>query len=256
MAYVCKQEFGKRNTAGAGIRFESKVYALASGEFVFYDIPPDILRMLGNTKAKLRQNRDRSKTGLHVDKMNDGIKAIGEAMDALLTETVTEELVLRYNYSATCHYFVANDGSLHVNGVDHEGGEGQWVAEIIDGDAEGGSWHSHDSWRIGFLAVVEKKVTYTSGDKVKIEYACPQEEELGEWGNKLNAFVNTYMRGSPKELPYSENIARVFYESMWKLCKLAHDLTKFLSEPKNVLECTGQFLLPEAKPRRKRRLDV
>lgn len=245
MAYVCKQEFGKRNTAGAGIRFESKVYALASGEFVFYDIPPDILRMLGNTKAKLRQNRDRNKTGLHVEKMSDGIRAIGEAMEALLTETVTEALVLRYNYTATCHYFVAKDGSLHVNGVDYEGSQGRWVNEIIDGDEEGSSWHSRDSWLVGFLAAVQKKVTYTSGEKVEIEYVCPQEDELGEWGNKLNAFVRTHMRGTPKELPYSEDIARMFYESMWKLCELARGLTKFLSEPKNVLKSTGQFLLPE-----------
>jgi hypothetical protein len=248
MAYVCKQEFGKRNHAGAGVRFITKVYALSSGEFVFYDIPPNIIRMLENAEMKLRLSKDRSKTGLHVDKMKDGIRAIGDAMDALLAETITEELVIRYNYTATCYYFVANDGSMHVNGMDHDGRDGQWIEEIIDGGEDGGSWHSCSSWLIGFTATVDKKVTYTSGENVTTEYTHPEEDELGEWGNKLNAFVHTHMRGSPKELPYTEDVARMFYESMWKLCELARGLTEFLSEPDNVLKGTGRFLLPEGNP--------
>lgn len=243
MAYICKQEFGKQNKAGAGMRFETRVYALASGEFVFYDIPEDILRMLGNTKEKLGKNIKNNKIGLYVKQKRDGVIAIGKAMDALLTETITDELVLRYNYTATCHYFITNDGTIHANGVDYNGGQGRWVEEIVNGDEGHTSWHSCDNWLIGFQADVEKKVTYTSGEKVKVEYSNPEEDELGEWGNKLNAFVRTNMRGEPKELPYTEDVAKIFHDSMWKLCNLARALTEFLSEPNNVLDGLSMPLL-------------
>ena len=99
------------------MRFETKVYAMSSGEFVFYDIPADVQRMLINAKESLQANRRNSKTGLHVHNMADGIKAIKAAIEALLEEVVTEELVLRYNYTATCHYYIGANGKLYENGA-------------------------------------------------------------------------------------------------------------------------------------------
>ena len=259
MAYLCKQEFGKRNKAGAGMRFTTKVYALSSGEFVFYEIPIDVQRMLENAKEGLQKNRRSGKIGLHVHNMAGGIKVIKAAMEALLEEVVTEEIVLRYNYTATCHYYIGADGKLYENGAvlpdgeDYFDGKGEWSISIVRGEEEiTSSWNSSDEWLVGFMATVEKKVTYTTGEKSKVEYQCPDKDSLGKWGEKLNAFTHTQMGGKPKEIPYTEEVARVFCESMWKLCELARRLTEFLSEPENVLKGTGQFLLPgKIKPGRK-----
>ena len=255
MAYVCKQEFGKRNKAGAGMRFETKVYVLASGEFVFYGIPENIQRMLGNAKERLRLNQRVHKIGLHVHNMADGIKAIKAAMNTLLKEVATEELVLRYNYTATCHYYVGADGKLYANGGiceercgEEYDGKG-WSLSVIDGKEELSSSWTTGEWLVGFMANVEEKITYTTGKKSNVEYRPPNKDNLGEWGEKLNEFVNTRMAGKPKEMPYTEEVARIFCESMWKLCELAQKLTYFLSEPENILKGTGQFLLSgEKKP--------
>lgn len=248
MAYVCKQYFGKRNKSGVGLGFDTKVYAQSSGEFVFYDIPTDVQRILVLAKENLRPNRRSSKIGLHVHNMADGIKAIKAAMGTLLKEVVTEELVLRYNYTATCHYYVGADGELYEHGGICEemsdekySGKG-WSVSIVDGEEEASCW-SKGEWLVGFRANVEKKITYTTGEKSKVEYSQPDKDNLGEWGKKLNDFTHTQMHGKPKEMPYTEDVARVFCESMWKLCELARNLTEFLSEPENILKGTGQFLL-------------
>ena len=122
MAYICKQEFGTRNRAGAGRRFESSVFATASGKFIFRNLPDDIIRVLVQGKQKITGMAD--KIGLEVYKKNDGIKAIEDAMKALLTVTSSSEFVIQYSYTANCHYWKMPDGSLLPNGCDQK--KGNW----------------------------------------------------------------------------------------------------------------------------------
>lgn len=233
MAYVCKQEFGKKNKAGKGIRFDSKVHVLANGEFVFYDLPDEILQLL--TKAEKGVRTRRGKTGLFVARLDEGIYAIEEAIELVLKTEITNEYVIRYNYTATCHYYIAEDGTLHQNGVDID--RGKWSVPIQDGEDYSSSHFNRCDYTVGFRAEVTRKIFYKSGKHTSIEYEYVGEdcEEVGEWAHKLNTFVSVGMFGEPIEIPYTEVAAKIFYESMWRLCCLSHQLSEFLKEPKNIL---------------------
>lgn len=241
MAFVCNREFGKSNNAGNGVRFTTKVYATSSGDFVFYGIPDEVLRVMdGKAKSRLEMNRRTNRTGLHVEKMGDGAAIIGRAMDALLTETVTEEYVIRYHYSSTCHYWLGSDGKIYANGVDADESQqdgGNWQDPVINGESDSfrSSWRQGQNYMIGFMAVVSKKVTYKSGDNVKVEIKHPSEEEVGEWANMLNGFSNVGVGADCKEIPYTEEVARLFYNSMIRLCEVSRSLTEFLEDPINLL---------------------
>jgi len=241
MAFVCNKEFSKSNKAGNGVRFTTKVYATSSGDFVFYGIPDSVLRAMDSkTKKWLRENRRTNRTGLHVEKMGDGESIIGKAMSALLTETVTEEYVIRYHYSSTCSYWLGSDGKIYANGADADESQqdgGDWQQPVINGKSDSfrSTWQQGQDYMIGFMAKVSKKITYKSGDNVKVEIRNPAEEEVGEWANKLNGFCNVSVGSGCKEMPYTEEVARLFYNSMIRLCEVSRSLTEFLEDPVNLL---------------------
>ena len=244
MAYLCKQEFGKSNKAGAGMRFDSKVYALSNGDFVFHNLPDDIQALLKQAGHKLEYRN--GKTGLYVKRKDEGVLAINEAMIAQLKVEKSDRLVILYNYTASCHYWKLLDGTLCPNGVDHNE-DGEWNIMVVDGEEKMSNYHSSDDYVVGFKAEVRKIVTYTSGAKKREERECPKEDELGEWGNKLNSFAQVRPGSEATVIPYTEESAKVFYQSMLRLCQLSDQLSEFLSEPENIISGTGQLLLGEAK---------
>ena len=99
---------------------------------------------------------------------------------------------------------------------------------------------------IGFKAEVKKKVVYVCGDSTRIEYECPQKDELKEWGNKLNAFARVSMCGEGIEIPYTEAASKIFYESMIRLCQISHQLSEFFKEPQNIINGGKQLLMLSA----------
>ena len=242
MAFVCNKEFGKNNKAGNGVRFTTKVYATSSGEFVFYGIPDEVVRVMDSkAMGRLLENRRTNRTGLHVEKMEDGAAIIGNAMDALLTETVSEEYVIRYHYASTCHYWLGSDGKIYANGADADESQqdgGNWQEPVTNrgSDRFHSTWHQNQNYMIGFMAVVSKKITYKSGDNIKVEFLRHAPEgEVGEWANTLNGFSNVGVEKGCKEMPYTEEVARLFYNSMIRLCEVSRSLTQFLEDPINLL---------------------
>lgn len=252
MAYLCKEEFGKRNEAGKDIRFDCKVYATAAGEFVFYNIPDEVFECL---PAGLEYNTSKQqKIGLSVEWKAKGVELINAAIESYLKVETTEQLVIRYNYTATCHYFIGEHGKLYQNGTQYEDDTGEsycnatWNTRVIDCADRSASMARSDDYNLGFRAEVEVKQTHTSGDNKRIEYsrASVDDERLGIYGQKLNTFTRVSVFGDPIEIPYTEDAAKTFYESMWALCHMAYQLSEYLKEPQNIL--TGkQLLLGEGK---------
>jgi len=254
MAFVCNREFVKGNKAGNGVRFTTKVYATSNGDFVFYGIPDEVLRVIDSKeKRRLCENRRTNRTGLHVEKMVDGEAIISKAMSALLTETVDEEYVIRYHYSSTCAYWLGSDGKIYANGADADESQqagGDWAQPIVDGkiDSFHSTWERKRNYMIGFMAIVSKKTTYKSGDNIKVEYRHhAEEEEVGEWANRLNGFSNTDVGDECKEMPYTEEVAKLLYNSMIRLCEVSRSLTEFLEDPINLLAGGDMLLLTGSK---------
>lgn len=235
MAYICKQEFRTKNKAGARMYFESKVYANADGLFIFRNLPDAILLTLEQEGHSIH-GRDR-KLALRVTTKEEGIKAIKEAMEKQFELVTTSELVIHYSYTSTCHYWDNGDGTIRPNGTGAK--TGSWSESIMN-NVKADSWRAEDhDYSLGFKAEVTKKVTHTTGDKKRVVFERVEEEEMGQWGNKLNQFAKVATYGQAIEIPYTEDSAQVFYESMMRLCQISKQLSEFLSEPENILTAAG-----------------
>lgn len=257
MAYLCKEEFSGSNNAGERIQFDCRVYATAAGEFVFYDIPKEVL---GCLPAGLKYGKSKQGShGLSVEWKAKGIELINKAITDYLKVETTEVLVIRYNYTATCHYFIGECGKLYQNGNQYEADTGKsyctatWNKRVIDCADRSASMARSDDYNLGFRAQVEVKQTHVSGnneDLVWIEYsrASVDDERLGTYGVQLNTFTRVSVFGEPIEIPYTEDAAKVFFESMWALCHMAYQLSEYLSEPQNILS-GKQLLLGEGEDR-------
>lgn len=247
MAYLCREEFAGGNDAGKRIRFECRVFATAAGEFVFYDIPVEVMECLP-ADMKWRKPKQGSH-GLSVEWKAKGIKLIEGAISTYLKVETSEVLVIRYNYTATCHYFIGEHGKLYQNGTQYEDDTGEsygnatWNTRVVDCADRSASMPRPDDYNLGFRAQVAVKQTHVSGDNERTEYsrASVDDKRLGKYGVQLNTFMRVGIYGDPIEIPYTEDAAKVFFESMWALCCMAYNLSEYLKEPQNII--SGKQLL-------------
>jgi len=79
------------------------------------------------------------------------------------------------------------------------------------------------------------------------------EDDLGEWGQKLRGLCGLSAPRSPdrmRQMPYTDESARFFYESMMAVCEIGRRFKNFFGDERNVMAAiagTGPSLLAAPK---------
>jgi hypothetical protein len=182
----------------------------------------------------------RGKLRVEAPSLKECTHTIRTALKEHLRCEITKEFVVAYDFISTCHYATDDKGDIFTNGY-AAGDSYQWANLSAKGnDNFNSDMSSFPSYVVGFRARVYTKITATREASVSVEYESVEDDELGEWGEKLNGFTHSHIKDNKaKELPYTEDTARFFYESMINLCRLAEALKAVLVDPQNILACSS-----------------
>ena len=243
--------------SGTGEKYEFKADVTVGPDGTFaVKLPPDLLE----TATRLLTTKEWSKKGVDIyasrfntpqmirsktlQNCKDYIQAVID--DHLKCDTKIE-LVIAYGTEIAVSYCKTPSGKIYPNKVDHENAE--WL-----GSLHGANYDKY--FRICFAAEVVQKTTHTraSGKKIvyenihacdasKIAYGKEDAEAWNtSWAGKLNSFTGLSVCDSHaklaegmKEMPYSEDAAKFFYEVMIGMCALADRLGNFFDNEKLLL---------------------
>lgn len=236
MAKLKMLHFKFESKAGEILEFQSEVTVDSQG--VFSLVIPDHLEensrdiisglrggCLG-TKTPVSLSRPRTHLRVTGRDLADLERFIGLAAKDFLECEVEEEMVIRFGTLNQVSYWKTPDGNIFPNG---------YVADSQVNPGEGkGKWHgmlhfakTAEYFQIGIFARVCRKITYTRESGTKTVYERVNGEE-GSYLWKLNSFVGlSTPRAELKEMPYSEESARFFYDTMVGMCHLADRIDGF-----------------------------
>lgn len=248
MAKLKNERFTVGNTAGDKLEFQSDVTIDGSGIFSF-TIPssileqdPDFIEIARDMSSKVEwrakkiaitQPRDNYRVS--GPNMSDCRSFIEEVCKLLLTVETKEELVILYGIRADYCASVASDGKLFPNGyfVQAYSGIGSDYGRHV------GNLHANNQenqFSVGVGAKVLKKVISVRGSSSKVRWKLPDYANFAKetWGEKLNTIIgiNIYenQRGGFKEIPYTEEAAKFFFDSIMGLAEMGHRLTAFFDD--------------------------
>ncbi len=246
--------------------FESEIYVSTDGEFscTVPEFLVDALRTISDASGKPRPT-------LYVQKLKvnyrayapskaELIKYVDEAHRQFYQAEVTADLIICYDWFAEVNYWQNPDGTMAANGSMPD------AAPRLD-DGSGGNWADHKlksgliicanntakHFSVGVYAAIHKRTTYTrpSGATVTWERISQFDSEasLGEWGNKLSGLCGLSAPKAPeylRQMPYTDEAAKFFYESMMAMCEIGRRFKNFFGDEANVfaaIEGRGPSLL-------------
>lgn len=235
--------------------FESEIYVSTNGEFSC-TVPDYLVDALGS----IGEGSNKLKPTLYVQKLKvnhrayapsktDLLKFVDEAHRQHYQAEVTTDLIICYDWFAEVCYWQNPDGTITANGSMPDA-----VTRNVDGS--GGDWADHKlksgqvicanntakHFSVGVYAAVHKRTTYNrpSGATVTWERITQFDSvaSLGEWGNKLSGLCGLSAPKSPeylRQMPYSDEAARFFYESMMAMCEIGRRFKNFFSDESNLI---------------------
>lgn len=196
-------------------------------------------------------------TGCRVEKLQVYFYVTGDNLDLCkrviengvrnyLSVVNEEELVILYGYIVDTAYAIGADGSKHPNGYVAEKETGKFINWA--GNLSLSSLWKCKFYSVGLNASVQKKSTYRRANGVTVSYekARIPDTDRNLFSYKLNAFSSirdlnsmSFDDASPaggvKEMPYTEEAAKFFYEAMMSLCDLSERIEKVLGQPPSEL---------------------
>ncbi|KVP65638.1 hypothetical protein WJ96_04525 [Burkholderia ubonensis] len=166
---------------------------------------------------------------------------------------VKEELVIVYGVSNKVAYVKDDAGHLYENGYacrdQYVNRTARWRGTL---NATTGSSY----YQVGMAARVFKKLTYTRSSGQSVKYARVDGDDTQPWLSRLNSFVGLSLSSSDErtlsrmdQMPYSEDAARFFYNSMMAMCQLADRIDAFFGDRavlQQAIEGQAPLLLPAA----------
>lgn len=164
---------------------------------------------------------------------------VEHALEEYLAYKTVDEVIIRYNVRATCHYCEDKKGNIYPNGgvMEKAVGNYKWTKSLGASSFE----PLDENYVVSLVAQPYRKETHTRGkiyEKVDFHGLSWQEEKefLGEYGCLLNGFQDAGIPDDAREMPYTEDAAKFFYLSMMSLCKLDSGVKKFFVDEKKVLK--------------------
>lgn len=222
--------------SGEGFTLKGDINVDTAGKFYFkleQDHIPFAQRYIKDG-IKLESNHElyidgRNKNNLYSDNLTTLESALKTICYQFAQSGIKEELVIRYYISNTMVYFKETDGNIFPTKTDAgKNADGEWVGER-------GTFQSEKGFSLIVHAQVSCKITQSGSTTIK--YVWPgHNETIGDiynehgdlTGNKyefmhrLNRFVSTWNDEKDlKEMPYTEQRAKFFYELLLGMCRLA-----------------------------------
>ena len=246
MAKLRDIEWSRENEAGDNIEFTSTV--TVNGDGIFYmSIPEYLVPIMKSLQEKAVESwigydervvrHSRGKFRVIGRSHKECVDLIGAGLDEFLVCEITRVPVIAYTFISTCHYGKDSQGNIWANGYDDQGVGMDGFRWADQHGKKGGYYAINTPYVVGFRAEVVTKVLAERKCSSKITYEPSNKEELGEWGKKLRRFNHTKLDfENSQELPYTEETAKFFYQSMLSLCVLTDKLAAVLSVPENILE--------------------
>ena len=235
--------------------FESEIHVSTDGEFSC-TVPEYLVEAL----AAVGRQRSTPGHALYVKKLKVNHRAFGPSKAELLRfvdeayrqhhrAEVRTELVICYDWYAEVNYWLNPDGTMAANGSmpdavhrNADGSGGNWAVNHLRNGSMISANETAKHFSVGVYAAIHKRVTYSraSGDTVKWEHVTQfgTQASIGEWGQKLRGLCGISPPKSPdrlRQLPYTEEAARFFYESMMAMCEMGRRFQAFFGDEANVL---------------------
>lgn len=245
MAKLAPLKIEETSSTGETKTFSIPLTVGASGIFRAV-VPMELEGTVTNLKPAHRQGVaiDRSPKNdmiLAGSRLEEVRKTLEIALHELMVAEIKTERVIIYDFQSAMLYYRGIDGEIHPNALY----DTARVENSIGGPASrwGGGLNTGfdrqvDTYTIGIYARVMDKVSHIRPSGTKVTYASINGAEE-EYHEKLNAFtrftVPSERRGKLREIPYTEEAAKFFYETIVGLCKVADRLEKFFASPDQVI---------------------
>jgi len=272
MPKLTNHTFSMETEDGHSHSFESEIHVSTDGEFscTVPEYLVDALATVGKASTK-----DHRAPARYVQKLRTNYRAYSPSKAELLAyvneshrqfyeAVVTVELIICYDWYAEVNYWLNPDGTMAANGTmadavsrNHDGTGGNWSEHHLRTGLPICANYTTQHYSVGIYAAVHKKKTYTraSGATVTWERITQFDSvsTMSEWGVKLSGLVGLSAPKSPDRLhqmPYTEEAARFFYESMMAVCEIGRRFKNFFGDERNVMAAiagTGPSLLSGPK---------
>lgn len=258
MAKLKDVSFNVRADSGQKLDFKCEMNVSTEGEFTL------VLPEIDGLDEVIRAILDGEKYLPHEEKKHNGVRLtsarkywhvkgssmqavnhlVSEGAEQWLVQGETRELVILYKFDAECHYAIDSAGGVFCNGYD---AKDHGKCKSVDDHEWGGSERRFSSditqtYHVGFGAEVKLKITSRRGNSERVVYEHPDfpgsHFDLDSYGKRLNGFISIHFtesdRDNIKEIPYTEEAARFFYDFMVGMCKLHLGLSKFFEKGSDI----------------------
>lgn len=252
---------------GLKYQFESEIHVNVEGEFSC-TVPEYLMESLsavGKERSKQKGTAFYAKQlkvnhRAFAQSKADLIHYVDEAHRQHYQAEVTHDLIICYDWFSEVSYWLNPDGTMSANGSmpdaaqrHNDGTGGNWVEHRSKSGTSINATNTVHHFSVGLFASVVKRTSHTrlSGTNVTWERISQfgNRSDLGEWGFKLTGLCGISPPKSPehlRQMPYTEDAAKFFYESMMAMCEMGHHFKAFFGDESNVMaaiEGNGQFLL-------------
>lgn len=178
------------------------------------------------------------------------LEFVSEAHRDFYKAEVTTDLIICYDWFAEVSYWLNPDGSMAANGSMPD-------AARRNDDGTGGNWDDHKlkgshtticathtakHFSVGVFAAIYERTTHTRASGLTIKWRRLTQfsgcDTGGEWAKKLSGLCGlSGPMGAEhmKQLPYTEDAAKFFYESMMAMCEIGRRFKNFFADDANVL---------------------
>lgn len=227
-----------KGSAKTGDRFEYLAEVSVDMEGIFSVTLEDELEHSAQSMLKLDQWRNK---GMHLTRPRTNLRVSGPVLDELehfINKVIEEflhceerrELVILYGSSIKVAYSKNDAGEFGPNNCVVQGG--QWRGTL---NATAHAPH----FSIGFAAVVREKITTSRAASTKVAYLKPERPNTFQpelYIDKLNSFVGLRINESGmQEMPYTEEAAKFFYDTMIGMCVMADRIDAFFGSKERLL---------------------
>lgn len=233
MASLPSKKFEFKNNAGDVLKFTSPVSVDSEGTFSM--VIPDELEEVARSVVRGKDHtvwvsQPRNTIRVYAKSLDTCKDYIAKICNEYLTCETTIEKVILYTTDIKVAYCKDEKG-FYPNG--NIAGKGYcWYGKVNEP-------HTEKYYSIGLGARAYRKKTFKRvlSTKVIYDWINTDYKNKGTYLELLNGFAGLRMNTqSCKEIPYTEEAAEFFYETMLSMCKLADRLDTFFSDDENIIK--------------------
>lgn len=232
--------------------FESEIHVSTDGEFSC-TVPEYLVDALGSVGAssnkRLYVERLKVNHRAYAPSKAELLKFVDEAHRQHYKAEVATDLIICYDWFAEVTYWLNPDGTMTANGSmpdaarrNDDGSGGDWADHKLKSGVGISATSTTNHYSVGVYAAIHKRTTYTRASGVTITWERITQFDsvalLGECGKKLTGLCGLSAPRSPeylKQMPYTEEAAGFFYESMMAMCEIGRRFKNFFGDEANVL---------------------